>query len=73
MDFAAAYTIVNHSWIFRVLEMAELRVLICRLLRSGSHTHVEFAKRTRGQLFMVKGVRPGCSESGFPCVRAFGR
>ena len=33
-DFAAAYPSVNHSWIFHVLEKAELLGLICRFLRS---------------------------------------
>ena len=33
-DFAAAYTSVNHSWIFQVLEKAELPRFICRFLQS---------------------------------------
>ena len=33
-DFAAACPIVNHSWIFSVLENTELHRFICRFLRS---------------------------------------
>ena len=33
-NFACAYPSVNHSWIFRVLEKAELPRFICRFLRS---------------------------------------
>ena len=42
----AAYPSVNLSWIFHVLEMAELPEFICRFLRMiycNSTTHVEFA------------------------------
>ena len=67
-DFAAAYPSVNHSWIFHVLEKAELPEFICRFLRMiccNSTTHVEFAGRTRGQSPMARGVRQGCPASGF--------
>ena len=50
-DFAAAFTSVNHSWIFHVLEKAELPRFICRFLQSiytASNTEVEFARKTRG-------------------------
>ena len=49
-DFPAAYPSVNHSWIFHVLEKAELREFICRFLRMiycNSTTQVEFSGRTR--------------------------
>ena len=45
-DFAAAYPSVNHSWIFHVLEKAELPEFTCRFLRMlyrNSITQVEFA------------------------------
>ena len=51
-DFAAAHPSVNHSWIFHVLEKAEMPDFICRFLRMiycNSTTHVEFAGRTGGQ------------------------
>ena len=57
--FAAAYPSVNHSWIFRVLERAELPEFICRFLRRicyDSTTHVEFAGTTRKQFFMARGL-----------------
>ena len=46
----------------------ELPEFICRFLRRiyyDSTTRVEFAGMTRGQLLMVRGVRPGCPASGF--------
>ena len=46
-DFAAAYPSVNHSWIFHVLEQAELLEFISRFLRRiycDSTTLVKFAK-----------------------------
>ena len=67
-DLAAAYPSVNHSWIFHVLEKAELPEFICRFLRTiycNSTTHVEFAGRTRGQILTARGVRQGCPASGF--------
>ena len=56
-DFAAAYPSVNHSWIFHVLEKAELPEFICRFLRviyCNSTTHVEFTGRTGGQFLMAR-------------------
>ena len=44
-DFAAAYLGVNHSWIFHVLEKAELPEFMCPFLRMiylNSTTQVEF-------------------------------
>ena len=67
-DFAAAHTSVNSSWIFRVLEKAELPRFIRRFLRSihvDSNTEVEFAGKVRGHFFMARGVRQGCPASGF--------
>ena len=58
-DFAAAYPSVNHSWIFHVLEKAELPDSICQFLRMiycNSTTHVEFAGMTGGQILMARGV-----------------
>ena len=58
-------TSVNHSWIFRVLEKAELPEFICRFVGRfycDSTTHVEFAG---GQFLMARGVRQGCHASGF--------
>ena len=73
-DFAAAYPSVNHSWIFHVLERAELPEFSCRFLRMiycNSTTHVEFAGRTRGQVPMVRVFRQGCPASGFLFAMAF--
>ena len=73
-DFAAAYPSVIHSWIFHVLEMAELPEFIClflRMIHCNSTTQVEFGGRTRGPLFMARGVRQGCLASGFSCAMAF--
>ena len=73
-DFAAAYPIVNHSWIFSVLENTGLPDFLCRFLRSiyrDSITHVEFAGAERGQLLMARGVRQGCPASGFLFAMAF--
>ena len=44
-DVAAAYSSVNHSWFFHVLEKAELPKFIGRFLRSihvDSNTEVDF-------------------------------
>ena len=49
-DFAAAFSSVNHSWIFHVVEKAELPMFICRFLRQiyvDSTTEVEFAENWR--------------------------
>ena len=44
-DFAAAYSSVNHSWIFHVLEEAELLEFICRL---GAPLHlISFCSTTQ--------------------------
>ena len=72
--FAAAYASVNHSWIFHVLEKAELPEFICRFLRRiycDSTTHVEFAGMTGGQFLMARGVRQACPASGFLFAMAF--
>ena len=56
-DFAAGYPSVNHSWIFSVLENAELPGFLCHFLRSiyrDSITHVEFAGAERGQFLMTR-------------------
>ena len=48
-DFAAAYPSVNHSWIFHVLEKAELPEFISRFLRRiyyDNTSQVEFAGMT---------------------------
>ena len=66
-DFAAAYSSVNHSWIFDVFNQTELPDFMCRFLRTicyDSTTHVEFATMTRGQFHMARGVRQGCPASG---------
>ena len=55
--FAAAYPIVNHTWILSVLEKTELPKFICRCLRSifyDSATHVEIAGAERGQFHQTK-------------------
>ena len=74
-DFAAAYTSVNHSWIFHVIGKAELPRFTCRFLRSiyvDSNTEVEFAGKTRGQCLMARGVRQFlCPASGFLFAMAF--
>ena len=73
-DFGAAYPSVNHSWIFSVLENAELPGFICRFLRSiysDSITHVEFAGAARGKFLMARGERQGCPASGFLFATAF--
>ena len=73
-EFAAAYPSVKHSWIFQVLEKAELPEFICQFLRMmycNSTTHVEFARRTRGQFPMPRCVRQGCPASGFLFAMAF--
>ena len=73
-DFDAAHLSVDHSWIFHVLEKAELPEFICRFLRRiycDSTTHVEFAGMTRGQFVMARGVRQGCPASGFLFAMAF--
>ena len=67
-DFAAACPRDSHSWIFHVLDKAELPEFICRFLRlicCDSATHVETAGKNRGQFFMARGVRQGCLASGF--------
>ena len=58
--FAAAYTSVDHSWIFSVIENTGLPDLLCRFLRSiymDSITHVEFAGAERRQFLLARGVR----------------
>ena len=73
-DFVAAYPSVNHSWIFHVLEKAELPEFICwflRMIHCNSTTHVEFAGKTGGQFFMARGVRQGSPASGFLFAMAF--
>ena len=72
-DFPAAYTSVNHSWI-SVLEITQKPEFICCFLRRSyddSTTHVEFARTTRGQFPMARGVRQGCPASGFLFAMAF--
>ena len=67
-DFAAAYTSVNHAWIFSVIEKTELPDFISRFLQSIHNdiiTHVEFAGATRGHFVMDRGVRQGCPASVF--------
>ena len=71
-DFAAAYRSVNHSWIFHVLEKAELPGFICRFLRMiycNSTTQVEFAGTSR-RLLHGQGVRQS-PVSGFLFAMAF--
>ena len=73
-DFAAAYPIVSHSWIFSVLEYIGLPDFLCRFLRSiygDSTTHVEFAGAERGPFPMARGVRQGCPASGLLLAMAF--
>ena len=73
-DFAAAYISVNHSWIFHVLEKAELPEFICRFLRMiycNSTTQVEFAGKSREQFPMARSVRKGCPATSFPFAVAF--
>ena len=73
-DFAAAYSSVNHSWIFHVLDKKDLPEFICRSLRRifyDSTTAVEFAGMTRGQFLMARSVRQGCPASGFLFAMAF--
>ena len=65
-DFAAAYSSVNCSWIFDVLEKTELPGFICRFLRRISETPIalhiwNFAGMTRGHFLMARGVRQGCA------------
>ena len=67
-DFAAAYTSVNHSWNFSVLENTGLPEFLCRFLRiiyRNSITQVEFTGAEQGQFLMARGVRQGCPASGF--------
>ena len=73
-DFAAAYPGVNHSWIFHVLEKAELPEFMCQFLcmiYSYSMTEVEFAGKTRGQFLKARGVRQGCPAIGFLFAMVF--
>ena len=73
-EFAAANPIVNHSWIFSVLENTGLLDFLCRFQRSihrDSITHVEFAGAERGQFLMARGVRQGCPANGFLFAMAF--
>ena len=73
-DFAAAYPSVNHSWIFHVLEKAEVPGFSCRFLRviyCNGMMEVEFARKTRGQFLMSRGVRQGCPASRFLFAMAF--
>ena len=67
-DFAASYPSVNHSWIFNVLEKAEL---LSRRIYCDSTAHVELAGMTRGQFLVARDVRQGCSASGFLFAMAF--
>ena len=65
---------MNHSWIFHVLEKAELPEFICRFLRRiycDSTKHVEFAGTTWGQFLMARGVGQGCPASSFLFAMAF--
>ena len=67
-DFACAYPSVNHSWIFHVLEKAELPRFIqqfLRMIHNNSVTDVEIAGKTRRQFLMSRCVRQGCPASGF--------
>ena len=73
-DFAAAYPSVNPSWIFHVLEKADLPEFICQFLRMiyrNSMTEVEFAGKTRGQFLKARGVRQGCPAIGFLFAMVF--
>ena len=75
-DFAAAFPGVNHSWIFHILEKAELPQFIRRFLQMiccNNTTQVEFTGNPRGQFSMARGVRQGCPASGFIFAMAFDR
>ena len=41
------------------------------MIYCNSTTHVEFARRTRGQFLIARGVRQGCPASGFLFAMAF--
>ena len=67
-DFACAYPCVNRSWIFHVLEKAELPGFVqqfLRMIHNNGVTDFEFVGKTRGQFLMARGVRQGCLASGF--------
>ena len=73
-EFAATDPGVNLTWIFHVLDKAELPRFICRFLWSinfNNTSEVEIAGETRGQFFLARGVRQGCPASGFPFAMAF--
>ena len=68
-DFVCAYPSFNHSWIFHVLEKAEVPRIIQQILRmiyNNCVADVEFARKTRGQF-----PRQGCLASGFLLAVAF--
>ena len=60
-DFEAADPSVNHSWIFHILEMAELLEFICRFLQYYTRRTWRKNKRT----IRAKGARQGCPTSRF--------
>ena len=67
-DFACACPCVSHSWIFHVLEKAELPRFIRQFLRmiyNNIVADVEFAGKTRGLFLKARGVRQGRLASGF--------
>ena len=71
-EFAAAYPSVNHSWIFHVLEKAELPRFMCRFLQSiyvDSNTEVEFAWENRGHFLMTMGRQARLSSEWFPICK----
>ena len=71
-DFPATCYGVSRNWIFCVVDRTELPEFICRFLQrenNDSTTHVKFAGTTQGQFLMTKGVRHGCSASGFLFTR----
>ena len=67
-DFYCAYSSVDHRWIVLVSERASVPLVLRRFLRgiyNDSTTSVEHAGATRGQLAIMRGVRQGCTVSGF--------
>ena len=74
-DFAAAYPCANRSWIFLVLEKAELPEFICRSLRRiyfvQQHYTSLICRKSRPQFPKARSVRQGCPASGFLFAVAF--
>ena len=75
-DSAAASPGVIHSWIFHILEKAELPQFIRRFSRMFSFfakplRKLNLQRKPKDIFFMARGVRQGCPASGFLFAMAF--